>query len=252
MSNVLLACPTYDGQIHMGAAMAFWLQSSRNHQVSCCPQGNSLLAHNFNDLWCTALNLQKERKLKWFAMLHADLQPEPFFLDKLIHEAEVFNADMLSAVVPIKDNRGLTSTSIAKPGDKFTQFCRLTQAQVNHHDFPQTFGIEEAADALERLPDPLRITDVPREALLVNTGCFVCRIDKPWSSKVWFEIADRIVVKDGLWSSEVEPEDWNFSRKLIAHGAKVMATKCLKMIHWGVSTYCSDVVWGSTTDKINR
>jgi len=248
-SNVLLTCPLYDGRLDAGTARSLWLSASQVHRVSVLPLGNSLLAANCNALWCHGLNNRVAANLNWFAMLHADIEPEHWWLDKLIAAAEEHDADLMSAVVPIKDLRGLTSTAIAQPGSRFRQFCRLTMAQIRHELFPATFGIQEAADALERLPAPFRVTNVPREALLVNTGCFVCRLDQPWCERVWFAMHDGIEHVGGRWDVLQQSEDWVFSRKVAAEGGKVMATSTIALVHIGSGQYLSTQDWGQARDE---
>jgi hypothetical protein len=181
-------------------------------------------------------------------MLHADVIPEDWWLDKLIDEAERYDADLMSAVVPMKTQHGVTSTGISKPGRKETYFCRLTMQQIHHSDFPATFGIAEAADALERLPPELRIDKVPREFLFVNTGCMVCRIDKPWATEVWFENEEAIVNVNGAWQAVGNSEDWVFSKRVAQKGGKVMATRAVNLIHKGTATYSSTATWGQARD----
>ena len=57
------------------------------------------------------------------------------------------------------------SAAISTPGNRYAYYCRLTQHQIWHPQFPETFGINEATSALEQLPDPYRVSEVPREAL---------------------------------------------------------------------------------------
>ena len=126
MSNVYLGCPLYDGTIQFGTGMALW-NSSRVHAVRVASYELSLVARNSSVHWCTALNLRQELGLTWFAMLHSDVAPEAWWLDKLIAEAEKHQADLLSAVVPIKSDLGLTSTAILKRGGR----------SASSTDFPQ-------------------------------------------------------------------------------------------------------------------
>lgn len=250
MDGVFVCCPVYDGRLDFGTSQRLWLASRR--RKASVPQINarSLLASNCNKLWCDALNARQSMGLKWFAMLHADIDPEAYWLDKLLDEAEKHGADLLSAVAPMKDARGLVSTAIDSPVDGFEQFCRLTLRQVNHPSFPVTFGIHEAADALENLPEELRIANVPRTALLVNTGCFVCRLDQPWAEKVWFETRDGIELHNGQWRDRVVSEDWMFSKKVAAQGGKVMATKALTVVHYGQAEFSSNKTWGCDRDAL--
>jgi len=247
MNSSFLAFPSYDGKVDARASKGAFFAGRHPIYVSC--QGDSLLAKNFNTLYATALEMKLVNPdMKWFAMLHADIEPEEFWLDKLIAEAELHDADMLSVVVPIKDDRGVTSTAFAKSGDRFNMHTRLTMNQVNHASFPQTFDLRQAADALERLPIHLRMKNVPREALLVNTGCFCLNLDKPWSDQLWFTINDKIEKVDGHYVVLNEPEDWFFSRLLASHGARVMATKHVRLTHHGITPYKNWETWGQPKD----
>jgi hypothetical protein len=170
----------------------------------------------------------------------------------LIAEAEKHNADFVSAAIPIKEIRGnaagTTSTAISWPGEPFRQSARLTLAQVNHKSFPTTFDIHAAADALENLPPELRLENVPREYLLANTGCMVCRLDRPWCEKVWFDNPNRIEKINGKWQALCRPEDWYFSQRIQEEGGKVMVTKAVHVKHWGLFDYDSREVWGRNRD----
>ena len=183
-------------------------------------------------------------------MLHADVAPEPWWLDKLITEAEKHEADLMAAVVPMKDMNGFTSTAIARAGASRI-FCRLMMHQVRHPLFPDTFNIDLAASALENLPDPFRVNAVPREALLVNTGCFVCRFDGPWCERVWFSIEDGIGKTGELWQATSLSEDWVFSRRVAEQGAKVMATRLISLAHKGPIDFHSHTPWGKPRDDAN-
>lgn len=249
MSNVFLACPTYNGQLDFATARSLYHTASQNHRVHVMAGAASLLTANCNALWCMALN--NRAHLTWFAMLHADIEPEHWWLDKLIAEAEAHQADLMSAVVPMKNFDGLVSTAIARPGGDSHIFCRLTMQQVRHPLFPDTFGIHEAADALEQLPPPLQVRDVPREALLANTGCFICRLDRPWSEQVWFSLVDGIEKVNGLWQHVTLSEDWVFSGRVARHGGKVMATRTVSLAHRGITAFESTNVWGHPRDIHN-
>lgn len=248
MANAFLACPTYDSTINAGTSAAIWCRASKAHSINVSIMGQSLLAKNFNELWCEALNQRTPRNLKYFAMLHADIQPADWWLDSMIEELEKHDADIISGVVPIKDNRGVTSTAIANPLDQYQVFTRLTLRQCLHPSFPTTFTVNDACDALEKLPEDLRVTDVPRKALLINTGMWVCRFDRPWAEKLHFEIRDKIVKEKGLFRAKNLPEDWNFSYQLLANNLKVMATTAVKCIHFGVAQYGTTAVWGDEKD----
>ena len=248
MANLFLACPTYDNTIQAATSAAIWCRGTKTHSVNVSIMGQSLLAKNFNEMWCEALNQRSAKNLKYFAMLHADIQPQDWWIDTLIAELEKHDADIISGVVPIKDNRGVTSTAIANPLNQYQVFSRLTLRQCLHPSFPQTFTISDAAEALEKLPEDLRLTKVPRKALLINTGMWVCRFDRPWVEKLHFEIRDKIVKENGQFRARNLPEDWNFSYQLAAMNCKVMASTAVKCVHFGNAQYGTTEIWGDEKD----
>ncbi len=103
MANVFLCSPTHNGLIDNRMAKAFLGEASEEHHILNVVQQSSLLANARNNLMVYgALNVMKTYNLTWFAMLHSDIVPEPFWLDKLIKIAEENGADLLSVVVPHK------------------------------------------------------------------------------------------------------------------------------------------------------
>jgi hypothetical protein len=194
---------------------------------------------------------RQDRNIAWFAMLHADVAPEPGWLDKLIAEAEQHGADIVSTVIPLKDFTGKTSTAIANDnwktepvgglGAKYPGiFGRLTLQQVHHLNFPRTFDLNAAADALVALPEPLRM-EIPRVALLCNTGCVLVRLAAKvdWLAAHFTLIEGRY--QDGeAYRSWYLPDDWLFTYRAAVAGAKVMATTAVKCGHIGMWRWESD------------
>src|SRR5262245_29113674 len=107
--KVFLACPSY-GQVEIEVALSI-LQASRDCDVLVQPQSFSILPHNFNILWCDALNRREELGLTHFAMTHSDVAAGQYWLDTLIAEQQATGVDILSTVIPIKNERGITSTA---------------------------------------------------------------------------------------------------------------------------------------------
>ena len=246
---VFLGCPTHNGLIDHRMARSFYITGSQERPIQFMTHQTSLLAGGCNDLWCKALNSRESHNLKWFAMLHADIVPESWWIDKLIAIADKHEADLLSVVVPIKDARGITSTAIGTT-DNFQRYARLTQRQVLHESFPETFDVSMACAALQELPAELSIWPPGPSKLLVNTGCMVCRLDQPWSGEAYFTINDRVQRVFNQYIAQQEPEDWFFSRMVAELGGKVMATKAVKVEHLGTTAYRSDSIWGSDVDPI--
>jgi hypothetical protein len=228
---VFIACPTHDGRLADGTAQALYAQATRRQNLVCV-HTNSLLSFNCNTLLFNALNHRESHGLKWFAMLHSDVMPDALWVDTLIAQAEQHDADFVSAVVAIKDGRGLTSTAVGGVDD-WDAPRRLTVNEVAV--LPKTFGLDDGE-------------------LLCNTGCCVFRLDRPWldPNRVRFHSPNRLTLVNGAWTAQTIPEDWFFTRAIARAGAMVMATTAVKTNHRGVADYPSDRVWGFETDQYQQ
>ena len=248
--RVFVCQPTY-GIGHPESHKQFWVATHRpdgkgllgTEAQNQCHWGESILTKTFNALWCTALNLRDAGEpIQFFAMLHQDILPQAGWLDILLAELLAHDADVMSALVPIKDAKGCTSTAIEDPADLFGVERRLTQTEAVNL-LPPTFAIEDTGYDDGR-------------ALLVNTGCWICRFDRPWvdaqnpdgSKKVFFTIHDKIIKENGRWVECVAPEDWNFSRMVHALGGKVMCTRKVSLSHVGMMPFPNQTAWGLPQD----
>jgi hypothetical protein len=246
--TIFLCTVSHNGQIDARMAGIFYSMASRERFMNIHHQQTSLLASGLNKLWCKALNDREQYGYKWFALLHADIVPERFFLDKLIEQAEAFDADVMSAVVPIKGPDGVTSTALSGP-DEFTRLTRLTVSQVYDPEWPMTFDAWGTLSALKKKGLSIDDKAAANCKLLVNTGCMITRIDREWCAHVEFTINDRIItLAGGKLLEQVEPEDWYFSLRVAQLGGKVMATKAVKLEHVGTMSYHSHTVWGKEID----
>lgn len=201
------------GSIHLDG-------EKHNIAVLAMSMHGSCLAKNFNHCWCAALN----GEIDYFAMLHADVSSDDGWLGKMICELEKHELDVLSAVVPIKNMKGVTSTAL-DGGDEWDVKCRLTLAEV--HTLPVTFTADDVG-----------------HPLLVNTGCWVAKWG-PWAEKIQFEMRDRIIKNDGVWEPQIQPEDWHFSRQCNAMGLRIGATRIIDVVHHGSTEYSNSFTWGS-------
>lgn len=187
--------------------------------------GSSLLTFNFNNLWAMALTEYAAGRATHFAMLHDDVCPDPGWLDVLLAEMARLDADVVSCVVPFKDDSGLTSTAV-ETGDVWNP-RRLTLTEA--HALPETFGDAEIWD----LPG-YETTPPFTRGLLLNTGCMLVRLG-PWSKKAHFEQADSIVsLPDGSFAARTASEDWNFTRavrKTANYPVRLFATRKVALFH---------------------
>jgi len=189
----------------------------------------SLLTYNFNLLWTMFLNMRDQDGITHFAMLHDDIHVEVNWVDTLIDLMEENDADLVSCVVPIKDARGLTSTALDVTPDPWNP-QRLTMREI--HKLPVTFD-----DATAGGP------------LLLNTGCWGCRLDRPWVDQVRFRQQDEIRVVNGKREAHTIPEDWDFSRQVRAAGGKLIGTRKVKL-HHERPVYTNAKPWGEwATDE---
>lgn len=234
---VFIAVPSRDGRLPTRAAYSIYTDGAATTEKKiACSLSSSLLTYTFNSLWCAALNMRSQG-VTHFAMLHDDIQPADGWIDTLLEEMNRVDADIISVVVPLKENSGLTSTAID------TDPWR-----------PRRLTMREVA----KLPETFRSSDVPwnkaDDALLVNTGCWLCKFTLPWVERVCFHVDDEIVRVNGHFEPRVASEDWNFSRDLWnQYGAeiKVYATTKVHLTHSGTAQFQNWGSWGQETDEAN-
>jgi hypothetical protein len=224
----MLGMPGY-GTLTPGAARGFWHASQDADQVIHVSNEGSLLAANFNYLWCAALNFnQKMCPLDYFAMQHADVEPEDCWLDFLVEELEQNKLDVLGVAIPIKDTHGMTSIGLDHPdGNTWKPLCRLSMAEIH------------------RLPPTFTSADVGHK-VLINTGLWVCRFSESVCRQLHFTINDRIVqLPDGSYSHQCESEDWYFSRLCHEMNLKIGVTRKIRVGHRGDIQFSNTGPWGS-------
>lgn len=205
--------------------------NKRRVKVSIVPSSYSILTHNFNTLYCAALN-NRENGVTHFCMVHDDIIPENHWLEKMLVIMERVGADILSAISPIKNDKGMTSTAldIGNPTPYWTS-KRITMHET-YNKYPPTFT---------------------HEKLLVNTGLMLVDLRKPWVEQVWFENIDRIEPDPRDPTKlcvRTVPEDWNFSRKARDLGAHIYATSEVKLRHVGSLEYHNQEAWGRLKEDV--
>lgn len=226
-----IVMPHY-GTAEVAAVMAV-MSAPQHNKVNIAPiwaRSSSLLPHTFNGLLCSALDARDHGiangdgddvvRLTHMVMLHSDIQPHALnWVDVLFSEMWKSGADLVSVVVPIKCATGETSTAVGKVSDPWYQH-KLHFDDIDR--LPITFGTEHVNGG------------DPDKYLMVNTGCFIADLRRPWWNDFAFGFQTRVVKgADGRWSSEIRPEDWEMSRHLHLAGAKVMATSRLPVVHLG-------------------
>lgn len=229
MNKVYLGIPCYGNKVSEGTVRSVTMASKTGAVDMFHCSSYSLLPQNFNMLYCDALNQRKDG-ITHFAMLHDDIIPEPFWLDKMLLIMGSHRADALCVVVPVKDSRGVTSTAIdAEDANTFCKVRRVTMTEA-YKKYKPTFTH-------------------PR--LLLNTGCLLIDLSKPWVEKVWFHFENRIVKdSEGQFKAEGVSEDWAFSRMALKEGARLFATREISVLHEGLSRWGNQEAWGSVAEDL--
>ena len=232
MDSVFVAIPTR-GSMHPGILTSTHQMARRTSIYNIKTHACSLLTLSFNMMWADALNERKN--ITHFFMIHDDIHPlDQWWMDTMMDELKRSKADILSAVVPIKDDRGLTSTAIYHPPTKKIKRITMTDSCK----LPKTF---DAADF-----------GYPECVILPNTGFWICDFTKPWVEKICFTIRDRIFFDpndgEGKWKAQCFSEDWHFGVQAHNLGLRVCATSAVKLIHRGVFEYPNFEAWGRIKD----
>lgn len=230
MANVMVGIPCYGDQLHASMIVPL-IHPSQAHSVRLSKINSSACAMTMNRLWIEALEARDRGEITHFIMLHNDIVPEIWFVDKMMAELERVGADVLSAVSPIKDPDGFTSTAMDEPMgdvDPYWRVRRLTMKEVYKREATFT--------------DP---------KLLVNTGLMLCDLRKPWTEEIYFTLEDRIIRWRGKRVAVMMPEDWGFSRMAKKAGASLWATRAVALEHFGLSSFPNTFAWGSKdTDSV--
>ena len=82
----------------------------------------------------------------------------------------------------------------------------------------------------------------------MNIGCFVCRLDRPWCELIWFDCEVRMEKQGDKFVVLHRSEDWTFSKRVAEEGGKVMATRKLPLVHYGIKGFRSNENWGEFHD----
>lgn len=219
--KVLAGLPTYDGTRWNAAAVgSMYVSKIDTFEVS-----TSLLTSAHNRCWVEALNKRNDNPpVTHLLLLHSDVVPLAFtWFQDLWEEFEKNSCKVLSVAIPIKNEIGLTSIGLET--DDIWHPRRLTVSEI--------------------LDRPVTWTD-PK--VLVNTGMLLVDVRDPWVENVCFTIRDKIHKPNGKWVSEVESEDWNWSRQVREQGIDLWVTRRVSLQHMGRGSWRNDVRWGKAVD----
>jgi hypothetical protein len=177
----------------------------------------SLITRCFNNGWAAMLNFRPSMT-RWL-MLHSDVGPlAPTWLNIMLETMDAHGLHVLSAVVPIKDDGGLTSTAHEDPDG--TNVKTYTEKELK--DLPETFSDKW-------------LLEEKGQRLLINTGLMLVDWTQPWVEEFHFELWDNIE-KDpatGTWGAVGFSEDWIASRWFSARGIPYGVTQTIPVLHVG-------------------
>lgn len=221
MTHVFLALP-HNG---MSCPQAFPGQKIPSAKVRVTDAGkpSSNLCANFNDLWVYCLNNRFQQGYTHFAMMHADVSAPQGWVDTML--SEMGAADIISAVIAIKDARGLTTTAV-----------RTAEGQARRLTLREIWG------------QPLDTFDAAafgESVLLVNTGLWLCKLGDWCEDFPGFEIVTRVEKTDAGMVATTGTEDWLASLWWHAAGLKVKATRKVAVEHWGLASWGNQEPWGT-------
>ena len=208
--KLFLGLPTY-GQVEQEVLKT--VVNATKKPMNLCTRPSSMLTDNFNVLWCDFMNGDYTH----FAMLHADISAENWWMDKLLDLMQKNTSDVLSVVMPIKDTSGDTSTAFIPNGD--SKVKRLSLAEIQK--LPEVFGSKEVSEFVGM-----------EGTLLVNTGLFIVKRGE-WCKKFkGFRCVSEILF-DEKWKARRVSEDWIFSMDAKDLGLTVHATRSIRATHIG-------------------
>ena len=221
---IFLAIPTYGT---VAQEVISTVINSTKQPMNFFTRPSSMLTDNFNELWCAFMNGDYE----YFAMIHADITAENGWIDKLMYIMEEEKTDVLSVVMPIKDDTGDTSTAFMPDGG--TKVTRLSLKEVQ--DLPETFNGKDVGKMHKE-----------SGTLLVNTGLWLMKKGE-WCKKfTGFHCLSDIFLDDGKWRARRVSEDWLFSKEVNSLGVKVHATRAIQATHIGRQGWHNQIKDGDT------
>lgn len=225
--NTFIAIPSHNGDVR-GELIGAVVEASQGRRVCVGFHKYSKLTQNFNMLLCEAINRGEHTH---FAMLHADIFPAQGWLTRMHDIMERTGADILSVVMPLKNDKGLTSIGLCEEETVPLKVKRLTMNEIYQRE--------------ETFTDP---------HIIVNTGLMLINLKAPFMSHVGrglqFRVTDQILkLDDGRLHAYGGSEDWLFSLDARGLGAKIFVTREVSAAHIGGASWPNDHAWGTTLSE---
>lgn len=189
---------------------------------------SSLLNHSFNQCLAWAVNQYEAGiSLTHLAIVHDDIQSDPAWIDTHVATMDERDADFVSSAVPIKDDRGCSSTAVYE--NDIWDYRRFTMRELGM--MPEVFSHDEYAGNL-----------------ILNTGCCVLKLRDPWLShpdQFVFQDQQRLERNEkGQWQAKVVSEDWLFTDAIRQAGGRLVLSRKVGILHEGTRTFPSSTNWG--------
>lgn len=203
------------------------MQSSVEHEVTRPKNFGHGHVGNFDNLWNEANNAHEAGDCDLYVMMHGDVHPlDADWLDVMVEVMDRRRVPLVSAVVAIKDNRQVVSSGLVMdPSQPWVgRMIKLEHLKTLPLDF-------DAADLGH-----------PGNPLLHNNGCILFDLrDDRWratdaegnSRFCWNFPRRNRRNADGLWVSEGNSEDWQFSRAAHEMGIPSVLTRRVRLAHRG-------------------
>jgi hypothetical protein len=210
--KIYMGIPTRDGKLDHRHVRIITSLAGQYPGLAMETQSMSLLNLNFNTLYANALNARKHG-FTHFLMLHDDIIPKQDDWVRILHsEMAAGNLDVISAAVIIKGTDRLS--------------CAMYDGEKSWPMTAKLFG-----------PDTT-IVNTGKPILMMNTGCLLMDITKPWADSFCFSGHDTIVKgEDGQFMAMAESEDYRMSIWLHQNGVPYGATSKVHTWHRGGYDY---------------
>ncbi len=224
--KVILLLPTYNGWSRNRQCV---VNFARNlNQAGIIEISSSALGHCFNIGFQLARKEANEGRCTHVIMLHADIVVKNgSWGTDFVEEMDRVGAGIMSVVIPIKTQEGITSTAVE---------TKETQDKNGWH--PVRFTMKEIAQMPETFTHP---------RLMLNTGLMCIDMRQDWVNELVFDLESKVDLAN--YRPFFLPEDWKMSRFCQEKKVSMWATTKIKAIHIGEAPFGNDKPWGTKASE---
>jgi hypothetical protein len=179
----------HNGECHPGAARGYYRAKWENRDVDVVAEMevvSSFVPQAYNIGLHHALELRDQGIATHFAMMHADISPEPTWLDGLWRDTQASKADAIAAVAPIKEPEHEFVREAAEGGGQAVRMrvgINRTTTVIGDPGNPWIPKRSVHIGDQTVLPPVFDITNVGDpsiEFLQINTGCMLLDLRRDW------------------------------------------------------------------------